>query len=347
MSACFAARLNAPSAFTSPPRDSDVDSVYFAGVLPCSEKPSSVAASFVSEIAVGVAGTRSSTLIVPPSIATWRIVRSSGGAAFAAAPPSAFAPLAAATVAPDAPDAPETAAADAAGLPVSAFGAAAGCTTSFSTFSTPCLSRDRSTTGWSSRISSKCIALRSGSRPAAATCTPRAANSGADARSVTFASFRSTVPDTRSAGVSPLITKLTVRLLLSRPLVTATGSFAGTYEISFGTSSRSNFSAISDSRDCANGLVLPSIEIGLPSKRARSFGSTKMSVFEASVAMYGMPSVQWSTTCFSFSRRSSKSIRPSLTWMFDTENCVGLLSGVGDGDENFSIRSVKLKRCAS
>lgn len=72
-----------------------------------------------------------------------------------------------------------------------------------------------------------------------------------------------------------------------------------------------------------------------------------MSVFEASVAMYGMPSVQLSTTCFSFSRRSSKSIRPSLTWMFDTENCVGLLSGFGVGDENFSIRSVKLKRCAS
>lgn len=347
MSACFAARLNAPSAFTSPPRDSDVDSVYLAGVLPCSEKPSSVAASFVSDSAVGVAGTRSSTLIVPPSIATWRIVRSSGGAAFAAALPSAFAPLAAATVAPDAADAPETATADAPGLPAAAFGAAAGCATSFSTFSTPCLSRDRSTTGWSSRISSKCIALRSGSSPAAAMCTPRAANSGADARSVTFASLRSTVPDTRSAGVSPLITKLTVRLLLSRPLVTATGSFAGTYEISFGTSRRSNFSAISDSRDCANGLVLPSIEIGLPSKRARSFGSTKMSVFEASVAMYGMPSVQLSTTCFSFSRRSSKSIRPSLTWMFDTENCVGLLSGFGVGDENFSIRSVKLKRCAS
>ncbi|EDT00645.1 hypothetical protein BamIOP4010DRAFT_5840 [Burkholderia ambifaria IOP40-10] len=33
--------------------------------------------------------------------------------------------------------------------------------------------------------------------------------------------------------------------------------------------------------------------------------------------------------------------------MFDTENCVGLLSGLGDGFENFSIRSVKLKRCAS
>lgn len=256
---------------------------------------------------------------------------------------SAFAPLAAATAAPEAAAAP-----DAAGLPASAFGAAAGCAASFSTFSTPCLSRDRSTTGWSILISSKCIALRSGSRLAAATWTPRAANSGADARSVTFASFRSTVPDTRSAGVSPLITKLTVRLLLSRPLVTATGSFAGTYEISFGTSRRSNFSATSDSRDCANGLVLPSIEIGLPSKRARSFGSTKMSVFEASVAIYGIPSVQLSTTCFSFSRRSSKSIRPSLTWMFDTENCVGLLSGFGDGpEENFSIRSVKLKRCAS
>ncbi|EDT00647.1 hypothetical protein BamIOP4010DRAFT_5842 [Burkholderia ambifaria IOP40-10] len=69
VSACFAATLNAPSAFTSPPCDSDVDSVYFAGVLPCSVKPSSVAASFVSDIAVGVAGTRSSTLIVPPSIA--------------------------------------------------------------------------------------------------------------------------------------------------------------------------------------------------------------------------------------------------------------------------------------
>jgi len=32
--------------------------------------------------------------------------------------------------------------------------------------------------------------------------------------------------------------------------------------------------------------------------------------------------------------------------MFDTENSVGLLSGF-DGVENFSIRSVKLKRCAS
>ena len=231
-------------------------------------------------------------------------------------------------------------------MPSAAFEAAAGCTASFSTFSTPCLSRARSTTGWSIRISSKCIALRSGSRLAAATCTPRAANSGADAWSVTFASFRSTVPDTRSAGVSPLITKLTARSLLKRPLVTATGSFAGTYEISFGTSRPSNFSAISDSRDCER-LVLPSIAIGLPSKRARSFGSTKMSVFEASVAMYGMPSVQLSTTCFSFSRRSSKSIRPLLTWMFDTENCVGLLSVFGDGVENFSIRSVKLKRCAS
>ncbi|EDT00646.1 hypothetical protein BamIOP4010DRAFT_5841 [Burkholderia ambifaria IOP40-10] len=130
---------------------------------------------------------------------------------------------------------------------------------------------------------------------------------------MTFASFRSTVPDTRSVGVSPLITKFSVRSLLNRPLVTITGSFAGAYEISFGTSSRSNFSASSDSRDCANGFVLPSIAIGLPSNRARSFGCTKMSVFDASVAMNGMPSVQLSTTCFSFSRRSSKSIRPPLT----------------------------------
>lgn len=301
--------------------------MYFAGVLRCSAKPSSVAASFVSDSAVGVAGTRSSRFTVPPSIATWRIVRSSGGVFVSAA----CAPLAAGALA---------AAADA------GFGAAAGEPASFSTFSTPCLSRDRSITGRSSRISSKCIALRNGSRPAAATCTPRAANSGSDAGPVTFASVRSTVPDTRSAGVSPLITKLTERSLLSRPLVTATGNFAGTYEISFGTSSRSNFSAISDSRDCANGFVLPSIAIGLPSNRIRSFGSTKMSVFDGSVAIYGTPSVQSSTTCFSFSSRSSKSIRPPLIWMFETENGVGLLSGF-DGVENFSIRSVKLKRCAS
>lgn len=128
--------------------------------------------------------------------------------------------------------------------------------------------------------------------------------------------------------------------------MTTTGSFVGAYEISFGTSSRSNVSVTSDSRDCANGFVRPSIAIGLPSNRARSFGCTKMSVFDGSVAMNGMPSVQLSTTCRSFSRRSSKSMRPSLTWMFDTENSVGLLAGC-DGVENFSIRSVKFRRCAS
>lgn len=34
-----------------------------------------------------------------------------------------------------------------------------------------------------------------------------------------------------------------------------------------------------------------------------------------------------------------------LIWMFDIENCVGLLLGFGVGDENFLIRLVKLKCC--
>ena len=84
--------------------------------------------------------------------------------------------------------------------------------------------------------------------------------------------------------------KLSLRSVESLPACTVTGNFCGEYESSFGTSSPSNRSDTSDSRDAANGLVLPSIASGLPSMRARSSGSTKMSVFDGSVAINGMPS---------------------------------------------------------
>lgn len=277
-------------------------------------KSASVVATCWSEIAAGVASDASFRFSAPSLIAKRLIVRSSGGAFSATACAAAALDAAAAgcEAAPDAgraaagepgetadTDEPAAAAAAAALAPadVGAAARAAGGAPAFSppasfiTFSTPALSRASDTTGRSIRMSSKCSTLRSGSSCAAATCTACAAKSGSFARLVTCASFRSRVPDTRREGVSPAIAKFTSRLLESRPERTSTGSFVGAYDSRRGTSSPSNFRLIDDSRDCANGFVLPSIAIGLPSRRARSFGSTKMSVFDGSVAMNGMPTV--------------------------------------------------------
>lgn len=53
---CFVVRLNVFLVVMLLLCDSDVDSVYFVGVLFCSEKLLSVVVSFVSDIVVGVVG---------------------------------------------------------------------------------------------------------------------------------------------------------------------------------------------------------------------------------------------------------------------------------------------------
>ena len=155
------------------------------------------------------------------------------------------------------------------------------------------------------------------------------------------------MPSKRIVGTSPAIEKRTLRSVESRPAFTATGSDAGAYDATFGTSSPSSVSAISDSRVFANGLVRPVIDSGEPSMRACNEGVTKMSVSAASVAMNGMPIAQRSITWRVFSSRSSKSMRPFSSRIFDTEKRAGPVEGVGDGFENLAIRSEKLKRSAS
>src|SRR5476649_1233173 len=151
----------------------------------------------------------------------------------------------------------------------------------------------------------------------------------------------------RTTGASALSAKLTSRFVDKRPLLTATGSEAGAYDTICGTSRPSSCSAISDSRDSENGFVRPVIDNCEPSMRACSDGVTNNSVVDARLAINGIPIDQRSITWCVLSRRSSKSIRPFSTQIFDTENRAGLLDGLAEGFENFSTRSEKLKRCAS
>jgi hypothetical protein len=88
------------------------------------------------------------------------------------------------------------------------------------------------------------------------------------------------------------------------------------------------------------------MDSGEPSMRACSDGVTKMSVADGSVAINGMPSAKRSITCRVLSRRSSKSMRPFSSRIFETAKRAGF-DGCGDGFENFAIRSEKLNRAAS
>ncbi len=81
--------------------------------------------------------------------------------------------------------------------------------------------------------------------------------------------------------------------------------------------------------------------------RACKSGVTKMSVADGKVATNGMCKAKRSTTCFALSRRSSKVTLPFSSRMFDMENFAVPLDGSGDGLENLSIRSKKLKRSPS